>query len=88
MKKLVLSVSDEGKKLMEDAAAQLEMPVSSWARSTLLVAAKIATTPKAAAGRPKKYRWLGKECTKEEYEAGMAKANQMEEERERSLRSV
>ena len=65
----VTFTSDEAMAVMQEAADYAALPLSLWARVTLLKEARaskyrrICTTPKS-----KKYKWLGVECTKEEFE--------------------
>ena len=86
MNVIKITVSDEGMALIKVAAGKGELPVSLWARSALLRSAR-EDSPRPV-GRPKSYKWLGKECTKEEYEAGMAKVAKNAADLERNLAPI
>lgn len=62
-----IMISDEGKKIMEAAAAKSENSFSAWARNALFNAAR-DSTPRSV-GRPKTYMYLGKKVSEEEMEA-------------------
>ena len=76
MSRLVLTISPEDRTILENAAKYRRLPISLWARQVLIeesrsIEHKILCTPKSVEGeKAKTYRWAGKDCTKEEFEAG------------------
>ena len=72
-----VTTDQAGHELMMEAAKYQQVPLSIWARMVLLNEARsvahkrMCTTP--AATTKKKYKWNGKEVTREQYEAGVAK---------------
>ena len=82
MPTIKMNISAEHKLKFEAEAAKYSLPLSLWMRSTLLTHIRAVAAP---VGRPRKYKWMGVECSKEEYEAGMEKVRLQTEKRNAEL---
>lgn len=69
MKSIHVTMTNESMSLMLNAAEYAEIPLSIWARITLIEAARSSAHKKLCATiKEEKPMWAGKPCTKEEYE--------------------
>lgn len=75
MKLIKFLTTDENGAAMQAAAEYMELPLSSWARITLIEAARSSAHKKlCATGKEPDVTWKGKPCTKEQFDRWTADA--------------